>query len=115
MKDKDLIEKSSELVRDSRKSLAKVRSIHDDMDGTIDRLREGLQKMADNAQVEIDKYEPRDFIDPAKMAEQKGITDARVEGWQKGQKHGFNRGLAWGIGGMVLFYSTVHALMKIIS
>jgi len=55
------------------------------------------------------------FIDPAKMAERKEITDARVEGWQKGQKHGFNRGLAWGIGGMVLFYSTVAALLRIIS
>lgn len=59
--------------------------------------------------------ESRDLLDHSKMAERREITDARVEGWIMGQKHGFNKGLAWGIGGMVLFYSIAHAVVLVVS
>ena len=50
------------------------------------------------------------FIDPGKMAERKEVTDARIEGWIKGQKTGFNRGLAWGVGSMVLLVALVRTI-----
>ena len=62
---------------------------------------------------ELNKYDARHFIDPAKMAERKEITDARVEGYIKGQVHGYRRGITQGIGAMVLLIILINTIERI--
>jgi len=56
---------------------------------------------------------PRDFIDPGKMAERKTITDARVEGYMRGKKWGYRKGVAHGIGAMVLLVALINTIWRI--
>ena len=58
---------------------------------------------------------PRDMIDPAKMAERKEVVDARIAGYRAGQRHGYRWGMAAGIAGMVLLIALIEAIALVAS
>ena len=64
------------------------------------------------------EMDQRTFISPSKMAEQKTVVDARVEGFHAGHKHGksegFRNGLSVGILSTALFFILVYSIGQVL-